>query len=203
MSAAHVTCYHWTKPRTKRKPQLPSLSRSRRPTPRRSSRPPQPAPRPASRQPHSHRSVPLGKLPRLSHRRSRRRALRQLAKPTAPSSPNRPKTAIRAAEAAAEAAALNAQAVADAQYQLLADLDHGPSRPPAPAATATPAAQPPITELSSPTPTVKQGAASGLTIRLYDARPGAPNYPAHTATSTSRPSQAQVRFDETEALEAP
>jgi len=110
--------------------------------------------------------------------------------------------AIRAAEAAAEAAALNAQAVADAQYQLLADLDQWALTPPAPAATATPAGQPPITESSSPTPAVKQDAASGLTIRLYDADQVPRNYPAHAPTSTSRPSQAQVRFDETEALEA-
>src|SRR5882757_4944381 len=109
--------------------------------------------------------------------------------------------AIRAAEAAAEAAALNAQAVADAQYQLLADLDQWALTPSAPAATATPAAQPPITESSSPTPAVMQDAASGLTIRLYDADQVPRNYPAHAPTSTSRPSQAQVRFDETEALE--
>jgi uncharacterized RDD family membrane protein YckC len=110
--------------------------------------------------------------------------------------------AIRAAEAAAEAAALNAQAVADAQYQLLADLDQWTLTPPAPAATAVPAAQPPITESSSPTPTVKQDAASGLTIRLYDVDQMPRSYPAHAAISTSRPPHAQVTFDETEALNA-
>src|ERR1700720_2656409 len=50
--------------------------------------------------------------------------------------------AIRAAEAAAEVAALNAQAVADAQYQLLADLDQWNLTPPASAPAAAPAARP-------------------------------------------------------------
>src|SRR5580698_2347355 len=50
--------------------------------------------------------------------------------------------AIREAEAAAEVAALNAQAVADAQYQLLAELDQWTLTPPTP-----PPATPPVDPL--------------------------------------------------------
>jgi uncharacterized RDD family membrane protein YckC len=107
--------------------------------------------------------------------------------------------AIRAAEAAAEVAALNAQAVADAQYQLLADLDQWNQTPPAPAPDA--AAPPLITESSSPAPAARQDASSGLTVRLYDADHVARSYPGHAAISTSRPAQAQVTLDETEALD--
>jgi uncharacterized RDD family membrane protein YckC len=116
--------------------------------------------------------------------------------------------AIRAAEAAAEAAARNAQAVADAQYQLLADLDQWTLTPPAPAPDAAPAASLVVTESQStescsPTPAaVKQDSTSGLTIRLYDADQVTRSYPARAATSISRPAHAQVPLDETEALEA-
>src|SRR5580693_4935207 len=68
--------------------------------------------------------------------------------------------AIRAAEAAAEVAALNAQAVADAQYQLLADLDQWSLTPPTPspvAATAPTAL--PDTDSCSPAPAITQDAA--------------------------------------------
>jgi uncharacterized RDD family membrane protein YckC len=105
--------------------------------------------------------------------------------------------AIRAAEAAAEAAARNAQAVADAQYQLLADLDQWNLTPPPPA----PAAQPLITESSSPTPAIPQDAASGLTIRLYDADQVTRNYPDHASIGRRNQPQPQVMFDETEALD--
>src|SRR5580704_2390631 len=47
-------------------------------------------------------------------------------------------SAIREAEAAAEVAALSAQAVADAQYQLLADLDQWTLTPPVAPHTADP-----------------------------------------------------------------
>jgi uncharacterized RDD family membrane protein YckC len=105
--------------------------------------------------------------------------------------------AIRAAEAAAEAAARNAQAVADAQYQLLADLDQWNLTPPLPA----PAAQPLITESSSPTPATPQDAASGLTIRLYDADQVTRNYPDPASIGRRNQPQPQVMFDETDALD--
>jgi uncharacterized RDD family membrane protein YckC len=119
--------------------------------------------------------------------------------------------AIRAAEAAAEAAARNAQAVADAQYQLLADLDQWALTPPAPASDAAPASplilqshstESQITESSSPAPAVKQDTTSGLTIRLYDADQVTRSYSAPAASSISRQAQAQVSLDENEALEA-
>jgi uncharacterized RDD family membrane protein YckC len=105
--------------------------------------------------------------------------------------------AIRAAEAAAEAAARNAQAVADAQYQLLADLDQWNLTPPPP----TPDAQPLITESSSPTPAIPQDAASGLTIRLYDADQVTRGYPDHASIGRRNQPQPQVMFDETDALD--
>ncbi len=108
--------------------------------------------------------------------------------------------AIRAAEAAAEAAALNAQAVADAQYQLLADLDQWTLTPPASAAAAAPAAPPLITESFPPAPAITQDAASGLTIRLYDADQVTRGYPEPAATSRRNQTQAQDTLDEAEAL---
>jgi uncharacterized RDD family membrane protein YckC len=103
--------------------------------------------------------------------------------------------AIRAAEAAAELAARNAQAVADAQYQLLADLDQWALTPPTPApiAAADPAAPPLI-----PGPLSSQDPASGLTIRPYDAAQVTRSY-ADPAASTRR-NQTQDTLDEDEAL---
>jgi len=108
--------------------------------------------------------------------------------------------AIRAAEAAAEAAALNAQAVADAQYQLLADLDQWTLTPPASAAAAAPAAPPLITESFAPAPAITQDATSGLTIRLYDGDQVTRSYPDPAATSRRNQTQAQDTLDEAEAL---
>jgi uncharacterized RDD family membrane protein YckC/type II secretory pathway pseudopilin PulG len=102
--------------------------------------------------------------------------------------------AIRAAEAAAEAAALNAQAVADAQYQLLADLDQWNLTPPPPP-------QPLITESPSPTPAIPQDAASGLTIRLYDADQVTRSYPDHASIGRRNQPQPQVMSDETDVLD--
>jgi uncharacterized RDD family membrane protein YckC len=103
--------------------------------------------------------------------------------------------AIRAAEAAADLAARNAQAVADAQYQLLADLDQWALTPPTPAPVAAEAAtaQPLI-----PGPLSSQDATSGLTIRLYDADQVTRSYP-DPAASTRR-NQTQDTLDEDEAL---
>ena len=105
--------------------------------------------------------------------------------------------AIRAAQAAAEVAALNAQAVADAQYQLLAELDQWtlttPATAPAPDVPASAGSAPPrIVESLSPSPT------SGLTVRLYDADQVARSYP--DSTSNSRRSQVQATLDEAEVI---
>jgi uncharacterized RDD family membrane protein YckC len=107
--------------------------------------------------------------------------------------------AIRAAEAAAEVAARNAQAIADAQFQLLADLDQWALTPPAsaPASVAAPAA--PLTTESFSS-AITQDDTSGLTIRLYDADQVIRSYPAPTATSNSRQTQPQVTLDEAEVL---
>jgi len=107
--------------------------------------------------------------------------------------------AIRAAEAAAEVAALNAQAVADVQYQLLAELDQWTLTPPTPApdSEAVPTAKPRITESSLPgiSPVV---AATGLTVRLYDADHVTPSH-AQPAT-TSNQLRTQSVLDEAEGL---
>jgi uncharacterized RDD family membrane protein YckC len=110
--------------------------------------------------------------------------------------------AIRAAEAAAEAAARNAQAVADAQYQLLADLDQWSLTPPTPAPSPTPPAEPLITDSFSPAPAITQDAASGLTIRLYDADQVTRSYPDPAAATFGRRNQTQAHdtLDEAEAL---
>jgi uncharacterized RDD family membrane protein YckC len=108
--------------------------------------------------------------------------------------------AIRAAEAAAEVAALNAQAVADAQYQLLADLDQWTLTPPAPAPAAAPVSPPLTTESFSPPPAITQDATSGLTVRLYDADQVTRSYPDPGTISRRNQTQAQVTLDEDEAL---
>jgi uncharacterized RDD family membrane protein YckC len=112
--------------------------------------------------------------------------------------------AIRAAEAAAEVAALNAQAVADAQYQLLAELDQWTLTPPAPSPTSAAApTAPPATESFSPAAPVRQEATPGLTIRLYDADQVTRNsrsYPDPAAIIRRNQTQAQDTLDEVEAL---
>jgi uncharacterized RDD family membrane protein YckC len=109
--------------------------------------------------------------------------------------------AIRAAEAAAEIAALNAQAVADAQYQLLADLDQWSLTAPAssPATAAAPIA-PPSAESLAPAPAVTADGTSGLTIRLYDADNVTRSYLDPAAISRRNQTQPQDTLDEDEAL---
>jgi uncharacterized RDD family membrane protein YckC len=111
-------------------------------------------------------------------------------------------SAIRAAEAAAEVAALNAQAVADAQYQLLDELDQWTLTPPVPLESldsfdpaAARTAQPRIAE-SLPDPP----ANSGLTVRLYNAAQVARGYPAPAATGRLNQNQVKVPLDEDEVL---
>jgi uncharacterized RDD family membrane protein YckC len=106
--------------------------------------------------------------------------------------------AIREAEAAAEVAALNAQAVADAQYQLLADLDQWTLTPPTPAPVA---ATPPVGKpggSQAVAPAILQSPDSGLTVWLYDADQVAPSLPR--AATTSNRLQSQSALDEAEGL---
>jgi uncharacterized RDD family membrane protein YckC len=105
-------------------------------------------------------------------------------------------TAIREAQAAAEVAALNAQAVADAQFQLLAELDQWTLTPSAPSPTTTSDEAPRITEALSPTSSASSQ-ASGLTVRLYDEELVPRSY---QSTVTSNWPGSALSLDETEAL---
>ncbi len=106
--------------------------------------------------------------------------------------------AIRAAEAAAEAAARTAQAAADAQYHLLAELDQWNLTSPPPPSDPASSTAPPITESFPPSPPLAQDAASGLTIRLYDADQVTRSYP--NPSSIGHRTQPQVPLDEEEVL---
>ncbi len=96
-------------------------------------------------------------------------------------------TAIREAEAAADVAALSAQAVADAQYQLLDELDQLVLTPPKPdpVVAGSSAAQP---EAPSAVAAEKaaQVSASGLTVWLYEADPVGPRTPQILAERPSK-----------------
>jgi uncharacterized RDD family membrane protein YckC len=116
--------------------------------------------------------------------------------------------AIRQAEAAAQVAAVTAKAVADAQYQLLAELDQWALTPPPvavaaallPDSTAVNEASSstesfPAANAAPATPAEVYGA--GLTVRLYE---GAPyNPPAATPAISSRRLVHQS-FDEAEGM---
>jgi uncharacterized RDD family membrane protein YckC len=105
--------------------------------------------------------------------------------------------AIREAEAAAEVAALNAQAVADAQYQLLADLDQWTLTPPIPAPTTPPVARPEFADALASAAT--QSTDSGLTVWLYDADQAVAPSLRQTVTTSNR-LQSQSALDEAEGL---
>jgi uncharacterized RDD family membrane protein YckC len=108
--------------------------------------------------------------------------------------------AIRRAEAAAEVAAINAQAVADAQYQLLDELDQWaltpPTPPPTPALVVTPA-DPPASAVPAAAST-SQLPNPGLTVRLYEYEAAAPRITEHIATSQILTTPTE--FDEAEGL---
>jgi uncharacterized RDD family membrane protein YckC len=106
--------------------------------------------------------------------------------------------AIREAEAAAEVAAVSAKAVADAQYQLLAELDQWTLTPPTPVAVAatSPVAKPEPPQVA--VPAVTQSQDSGLTVWLYDADQVAATT-AQPATTSNR-MQSQSMLDEAEGL---
>jgi uncharacterized RDD family membrane protein YckC len=99
--------------------------------------------------------------------------------------------AIRQAEAAAEVAALNAQAVADAQYKLLDELDQWTLTPPA-EPTLVLAPEPPA---SAPSRAPHQASGSALTIRLYE---DVAHKPAESVASLRR--QIPEPLDEAEGL---
>jgi uncharacterized RDD family membrane protein YckC len=111
-------------------------------------------------------------------------------------------TAIREAEAAAEVAALSARAIADAQYELLAELDQWTLTPPAPtpAAPATSSLQ--VIEAEPLAPAAPAVANPVLTVRLYEdtsrspAEPTSPSARIYLQAQT----QAQATVDEAESL---
>jgi uncharacterized RDD family membrane protein YckC len=100
--------------------------------------------------------------------------------------------AIRQAEAAAEVAAISAQAVADAQYQLLDELDQWSLTPAEPAA---PVLLPAVSEVPAPASSPQQISASALTIRLYE---DVNHKPAEAIAALHR--QIQEPLDEAEGL---
>ncbi len=109
-------------------------------------------------------------------------------------------TAIREAQAAAEVAALNAQAVADAQYQLLAELDQWsltPSIPPAVSANEQEISLR-IAEVALQTQSGMPLITPGITVRLYDEDQLPRGYPQPpVVTNWAEPS---ALVDETEVV---
>jgi uncharacterized RDD family membrane protein YckC len=109
--------------------------------------------------------------------------------------------AIRQAEAAAEIAVLNARAVAEAQNQLLFELDQLSVEPPAPAPilvqSPPPALAPLPIEAAPIAPALAITEAPALTVRLYEdaAHPIVPE-----PFSASRPQHTPVPLDEAEDL---
>ena len=109
--------------------------------------------------------------------------------------------AIHEAEAAAEVAALNAQAVADAQYQLLAELDQWTLAPPTPAAveTTTPNAGSSVAKPQvrhAVVPDISKSADAGLSVWLYDADRITASFSGRVANRL----EPQTPLDEEEAL---
>ncbi len=107
-------------------------------------------------------------------------------------------SAIRAAEAAADVAVLSAQAVADAQYELLAELDQltltaaGRDSEPVSAELL-------ITEAAPAAPSVAMGDSSALTIRLFD-EDEAPRGAYREPRASQNNRQTQAAIDEAEVL---
>ncbi len=113
-------------------------------------------------------------------------------------------TAIREAEAAAEVAARSARAIADAQYELLAELDQWNLTPPTPA--PTPAAAPATSSLqiteAPPLAPAAPAANPVLTVRLYEdtSRSLAEPTASSTRINLQAQTQAQATVDEAESL---
>jgi uncharacterized RDD family membrane protein YckC len=114
-------------------------------------------------------------------------------------------TAIREAEAAAEVAALSARAIADAQYELLAELDQWTLTPPAPAPTPAAALETSNLQIAEASPLAPAATAVSnpvLTVRLYEdtnrslAEQTAPSTRIYAQAQT----QAQTTVDEAESL---
>jgi hypothetical protein len=111
-------------------------------------------------------------------------------------------TAIREAEAAAEVAARSARAIADAQYELLAELDQFALTPPTPSPAPAPSASSLVITEAPPlaSPAFTQATSPALTVRLYE--DGARSLIEPTVTSARLYGQVQVQetVDEEERL---
>ncbi len=192
-----MTCYLWTKRQNKWKPKLPLPSRSKWPSASPPIAPIAPAATKAPATPSLPSPSPLRQtpVPRASPPPSP--SVTPTPKATAPSSPSRPPVAIRAAEDAAEAATRSARAVADAQYQLLAELDQWTLTPsPAPEAPHNPQQR-----IAEPSPTPAD-ANSGLTVLFYDTDPVRPYSDASLhARRHQTHDQAAIDEEEVNALE--
>jgi uncharacterized RDD family membrane protein YckC len=106
-------------------------------------------------------------------------------------------SAIRQAEAAAQVAAVTAQAVADAQYQLLAELDQWTLTPPPVVAAAEASESAEAFETSKSSRAIAPETAAGLTVRLYE--DVLHSQPTATPTTSNRRPTYQP-FDEAEGL---
>jgi uncharacterized RDD family membrane protein YckC len=117
--------------------------------------------------------------------------------------------AIREAEAAAEVAARSARAIADAQYELLAELDQWTLTPPTPSPTPVASfasAKLEISEAPSAPAVASEAASPALTVRIYEDGARRLTDPAAVATRLYAQAQSQVQtqaqtlVDEEESL---
>jgi uncharacterized RDD family membrane protein YckC len=110
-------------------------------------------------------------------------------------------TAIREAEAAAEVAARSARAIADAQYELLAELDQWTLTPPTPQPPTPVASSFLITEAPPITSTALTSTSSPtLTVRLYEDGARSLIEPTVVPSRLYGQAQAQETTDEEESL---
>jgi uncharacterized RDD family membrane protein YckC len=106
--------------------------------------------------------------------------------------------AIRQAEAAAEVAARSAQAIADAQYQLLAELDEWALTPPPTLPVAAPDPLPSSSKSIEPVyaAPIQQSPGSSLTVTFYDDVALSPTEP----TAILHPRRTYEPLDEAEGI---
>ncbi len=110
-------------------------------------------------------------------------------------------TAIREAEAAAEVAARSARAVADAQYELLAELDQWTLTPPTPPPPAPAPSSLAVTEAPpAPSAALSSTFSPALTVRLYEDGARSLTEPTVAFARLYGQAEAQEAIDEEENL---